>query len=401
MTRFELKCLWLIIFIFLAACVETDIYLPAFPDMMRHFDVSEGVIQSLLTWNFVGICLSGPFYGPLSDSFGRKKPLLVALGAFFLGSVLTLVAANFDQMLWGRILQGIGSGGCFTLGTAIIFDAFQKEKAMEAISRLNVIIPVVMAGAPLAGGYLNHQFGFRSNFLAIAAFVFCSLIVSLFFFSETHPKEKRSPFKMATIVRDFGRVFTSLPFWQLTVLMSFIFSGYIVFLSGTSVLFVVELGVSKVAFPLYQGMILAAWVGAGLVMKRVTLKVGSAKLKRMGMLLFSTGGGILAVATVIAPESPLLLSIGMIPFALGGNWLMSLYFPEGMEILPDVKGITASLLTSVRLLLSAFIIGISSVLYNQTIYPIAALVVGSIVGTILLVMAYERGKRVATAVVDL
>src|SRR5579885_3668479 len=86
MTKRELKYLLLIIVIFIAACIETDIYLPAFPDMMAFFSVSEETIQSLLTWNFIGICLSGPFYGPLSDAIGRKKPLIAALGLFLAGS---------------------------------------------------------------------------------------------------------------------------------------------------------------------------------------------------------------------------------------------------------------------------------------------------------------------------
>src|SRR5690349_13920675 len=107
----EWKYIFLIISIFIAACVETDIYLPAFTDMMAYFAIPEDAIQGLLTWNFIGICLVGPIYGPLSDSLGRKKPLLFALGIFFLGSLLTLVAENFTLMLIGRVLQGLGSGG--------------------------------------------------------------------------------------------------------------------------------------------------------------------------------------------------------------------------------------------------------------------------------------------------
>ena len=147
----ELKYLFIITIIFIAACIETDIYLPAFPDMMQAFSVSEGDIQGLLTWNFVGICLSGPFYGPISDSFGRKKPLMIALLLFLFGSILTLFAANFSQMILGRIFQGLGSGGCFTLGTAIIFDAFKKEKAVQALNSLNMAIPIIMSLAPMVG----------------------------------------------------------------------------------------------------------------------------------------------------------------------------------------------------------------------------------------------------------
>src|ERR1700678_2946383 len=152
----ELKYLFLIIVVFIAACIETDIYLPAFPDMMAWFSVSESAIQGLLTWNFVGICISGPLWGPLSDAYGRKKPIIASLGTFLLGSIVALCSQNLDQMLWGRILQGLGSGGCFALGTAIIFDAFQKQKAIEAVNSLNTTIPLLMAAAPLMGGYLNH-----------------------------------------------------------------------------------------------------------------------------------------------------------------------------------------------------------------------------------------------------
>ncbi|MBX9703023.1 MAG: MFS transporter, partial [Silvanigrellaceae bacterium] len=82
----------------------------------------------------MGLCVSGPFYGPISDSYGRKNPLLFALGLFLLGSILTVFASTFELMLWGRVPQGIGSGGCFTLGTAIIFDVYPAKQAVHAIN---------------------------------------------------------------------------------------------------------------------------------------------------------------------------------------------------------------------------------------------------------------------------
>lgn len=391
--RTELKFLFLIIAIFVAACIETDIYLPAFPDMMVWFSASEGAIQSLLTWNFVGICLSGPLYGPLSDSFGRKKPLLAALGMFFAGSLITLFAQSMDLMLLGRVLQGFGSGGCFTLGTAILFDAFQKEKAISALNQLNTIIPLVMAGAPLLGGYLNHAFGFRSNFFAIAIAVFLSLITCVFFFDETLPKEKRTPLEMKTVLHDFKRAFSSLPFWQLTLVISVIFGGYIAFLSGSSVLFVVEFGMSKTLFPIIQGAILGGWVAGSLLLNRAIKKWGIQQVKKSGILLSIAGGLILALATWLLPRDPYFLTAGMVFYAFGANWIIGLYFPEGMEILPDIKGVTASLMTSARLLLAAWIVAFSSSLYNATIYPLAAIVIGTILIFLPLLHFYEKRRK--------
>jgi DHA1 family bicyclomycin/chloramphenicol resistance-like MFS transporter len=393
--RKELKYLFLIIVVFIAACIETDIYLPAFPDMMKWFSASEGQIQALLTWNFIGICISGPFYGPISDSYGRKKPIVVALGMFLAGSILTIFAQNLNQMLWGRILQGLGSGGCFTLGTAIIFDAFQKEKAINALNKLNTAIPLIMAAAPMLGGYLNYSFGFRSNFMAIAIFVLISLIVCIFMFDETHPKEKRLPFNTAKILKDFKRVMGCLPFWQLTLATSVIFGAYIAFLSGSSVLFVVEFGMSKTIFPFIQAAILGGWVAGSMTTNRAIAKWGIPKVKRAGITLGVIGGILLAFFSWIAPRDPYLLTSGMVFYAFGANWIIGLYFPESMEILPDIKGITASLMTSARLMIAAFVVGLSSSLYNATIYPLTAIVIGTVIAFLPTLIAYER-KRPAT-----
>lgn len=391
--RKELKYLLLIVTVFIAACIETDIYLPAFPDMMVWFSTTEGAIQNLLTWNFIGICISGPFYGPISDAFGRKKPLLFALGLFLAGSIVTLFAQNIDQMLWGRVLQGIGSGGCFTLGTAIIFDSFQKDRAITALNTLNMVIPLIMAAAPMIGGYLNQAYGFRSNFLVIGIFVLASFLVCTLFFKETLPETKRTSFKIKSILGDFKQAFSCLPFWQLTLATSLLFAGYIAFLSGTSVLFVVEFGMSKTVFPLIQGAVLGGWVLGSLVLNRSIAKWGTPKIKRAGTALCMLGGLVLGLVTLVAPQNPYLLTIGMVIYALGANWIIGLYFPEGMEILPHIKGITASLLTSVRLLIAALVVGFTSSCYNATVYPLTAVVVATLAVILPTLMLYEKRRH--------
>ena len=361
---------------------------------MAWFSASEGAIQGLLTWNFVGICLSGPLYGPVSDAYGRKRPLLIALAMFLLGSIITVLAQDLDQMLWGRILQGVGSGGCFTLGSAIIFDAFQKEKAIDALNKLNMIIPLIMAAAPMIGGYLNLTFGFRSNFLTIAIFVLISLTICLFYFDETLPKEKRTSLKAKELIRDFKEALTNLAFWQITLVICLIFAGYIAFLSGSSVLFVVEFGMSKAVFPFIQAAVLGGWVAGSLGLKRAITRFGILKIKKSGVALCVIGAVILALTTIFTPRDGYLLTIGMVFYAFGANWIIGLYFPEGMELLPRIKGITASLLTSARLLVAALIVGLTSSLYNGTVYPLSIVVIGTVVIFLPTLLFYERRRVV-------
>ncbi len=397
MNKKEIKYLFLITIIFVAACIETDIYLPAFSDMMHYFSTSEEAIQSLLTLNFIGICVSGPLYGPISDAYGRKKPLMVALGLFLLGSIITVFAQTFEQMLFGRVLQGLGSGGSFTLGTAIIFDAFQKEKAVRALNQLNSIIPFIMAGAPMLGGYLNSSFGFRSNFLAIAFFVLVSVIVCLFSFEETRPKEIRAPLQAKKILADFKKAFTCLAFWQLTMIVSLIFAGYLAFLSATAVLFVVEFGISKEIFPYFQAALLFGWVAANVCMNRAVVKWGTKFVKTMGSTLLLISSIWLTCACLLTPSNAYLLTAAMVLYTLGANWICGLYFPECMEILPDIKGTTASLITSARLLITAVVVTITAdYFYNGTIYPLAIGIIGIVISMLATIVLYERkaGKQI-------
>ncbi len=390
--RTELKYLLLIVAISLAAYIETHIFLPALPDMMVWFSASECAIQCLLTWNFVGICLSGPFYGPISDAFGRKKPLLVALSMFLAGSAITLFADNLGQMLCGRVLQGLGCGGCFTLRTAILFDAFQKERAIAAASNLNTVIPLVMAGAPMLGGYLNQSYGFRANFLAIALIVLLSLVACLFFFKETLPNEKRLPLQIKPILQDFKQVFCNFAFWQITTVISLLYAGYIAFLSGTAILFVVDFGMSKKVLPYFQAAILGGWVLASLLLSRGISKWGILKFKKAGITLCVTGVAIVALTSLVTPTDAHLLTCGMVFYSFGANWVIGLYFPEGMEIFPRIKGTTASLLASARLLIAAMVVGLTSLLYNSTVYPLVWTLLATIVIILPTLIVYEKRK---------
>lgn len=392
----ESRYILLIILIFIAGCIETDIFLPALADMMAYFSVSEEAIQNLLTWNFIGICLAGPIYGPISDAIGRKKPLVVALGLFFLGSLMTLYAESFEWMLVGRLFQGLGCGGCFTLGSIVIFDFFQEKEAVLALNKINSIVPFIMALAPLIGGYLNTAYGFRSNFLAIAFCVLLSLFFCCFFLPETHPKEKRSPINLKVILANFKKVAQSIPFWQTTCIVSLLFSAYIAFLSGISVLFILELGVSKHALPYYQVAMLGSWVLASLTYKRSLQNWGDGQIKKIGTWLVAVGALCLAITALAAPQSPTLLTLGMVIYAFGANWTQGLYFPEAMSLFPENRGVAASLLTSARLLISAIVIGLTGFFYNSTIYPIAGVVVAILCVTLGIMLSYEQAKKVNT-----
>ena len=113
----------------------------------------------------------------------------------------------------------------------------------------------------------------------------------------------------------------------------------------------------------------------------------------IGALCLTVGGIGLGVTAWLLPRDPNLPTFFMLLFTFGANWTSGLYFPEVMNLFPHIKGVSASILTSARLLFTAVIVGVTSSLYNATIYPIAGVVCAVIVVILPLIITYERKNR--------
>jgi DHA1 family bicyclomycin/chloramphenicol resistance-like MFS transporter len=82
----------------------------------------------------------------------------------------------------------------------------------------------------------------------------------------------------------------------------------------------------------------------------------------------------------------------MLLYAFGVNWAQGIYFPECMQLLADSKGITASLLTSARLAITAIVVASASCYYNGTIYPLMLVIEASIALIFFMIYYYEKSK---------
>ncbi len=197
---------------------------------------------------------------------------------------------------------------------------------------------------------------------------------------------------MSSIIKDFKKALTCRSFLQLALVLCIMFAAYIAFLAATAILFVVEFGMSKVVFPFIQGAILGGWVAGSLTLNKAISKWGIFTIKKSGIALSVIFGLLACLLALIFPRNPYLLTATMTFYAFGANWVIGLYFPEAMEILPEIKGVTSSLMTSARLLVAAITVTILATTYNGTVYPliiVIALTISTILPTLIF---YERSK---------
>ncbi|TKF08224.1 multidrug effflux MFS transporter [Enterovibrio norvegicus] len=384
---------FLILMIFLAAAMETDIYLPAFPDMMAAFNTNETMIQRVLSFNFLGICVASLIYGPLSDAIGRRHVLNLGYALFILGSIGCVFSNNIDILIFWRFVQGFGSAACMIIGAAMVFDLYKAEKAAEIVSDLNSLVVSIIAFAPMLGGWINYQFGYTYNFVFIAALTIATGLICFLKLPESLPIEKRKPLSVKGIGRDYVTVLKNGEFWANTLITTMIFSGYMIFISNMPLIFVNHLGVDSAVFPFYQVSLLVAFVIASVNNGRMIKGFGVNGLRRYGFLTIVLMTFAMFVIPTHWQQNPLLITALMVIYSLGAGVCIGIFFARSMEAVPEQTGVSASLVTAIRLALVAVLIDISGAMFDGTMTSVINLISGCILMSVVIYLLDEHSSK--------
>lgn len=181
----------------------TDMYLPTLPAMAAYFGTSSSMVQMGLTASMVGLAAGQLLFGPLSDKYGRRAPLLTAMWLFVGSTVLCIFAANIGQFIFMRFVQGIAGSGGIVISRSVATDKFAGRdlgRMLAVIGAINGIAPVA---APIAGGTLTDVIGWQGIF-AILLGLGILLLLGGYRLRETLPATARSTVGWKDLFRGFG-----------------------------------------------------------------------------------------------------------------------------------------------------------------------------------------------------
>lgn len=180
-----------------------DLYLPAFPDVAEDLGVSVVTVPLTLTAAMLGLGLGQVFYGPLSDRFGRKKPLLAGLILFTVASLACAWAPSFEVLLGMRFLQSLGGSAGVVIGRAIVRDLYRGRELARALSIVVMVFALAPVLAPTLGALLLQLGSWRWLFVFLAAFGLACIAAS-FVLPETLGVDRRTDHGVAKAARVYG-----------------------------------------------------------------------------------------------------------------------------------------------------------------------------------------------------
>jgi DHA1 family bicyclomycin/chloramphenicol resistance-like MFS transporter len=226
------------------APMSIDMYLPAMPELTRVFATDTAHVQNTVASFFLGFAIGQAFYGPITDRYGRKKPLFVTLALFTLVSLGCAIAPDINSFIVLRFFQAIAACAGAVIGRAVVRDVFESHEAVKVLGILTLIFGLAPILAPLIGGYLLLWFGWQSIFYALALFGGVSLLCIIFYLPETHQAEHARPLNLGSILATYGHLLGQRRYLGYALCGGLASAGMFAYITGSPYVFMQLFGVA-------------------------------------------------------------------------------------------------------------------------------------------------------------
>lgn len=385
MLNMKLSCsIWrVMLLILLVAIVEqlaTDCYLPAFPDIAKSFATTNSLVQLTLSLFLLGEALAQPFFGFLSDAYGRRPMLILGISIFSLGSIISLLVPEIHYLLVSRLVQGFGAGSSIVLARSIAKDLFPTDiRFSKMVSAFGTLLILLQLMSPVVGGYIQHHWGWYYIFLLIALLAVLLTFIIIAWLPETFVKEQRGSFHLAVIFKSYRVIILSKIFWLNMLCASLATSISIIYITITPFLYQHVLQVSVVAFGW-----LTASVSLGLAFGNIINFKLVEKIGLNGMLKLGAGLMLIAIVTMllIGLLGVLNLWVILLPMLLaviGVGFISANAAANALSPFPQLVGGASAIYGAVQFLTFSLSSAGAALVHAQTQVPLALLMLVPIV----------------------
>lgn len=371
-----------------------DIMLPALAEIGTSLNVmTENHYQYVISVYLFGFAVSQLFYGPISDRFGRKKPLLIGIGIYVVTSLACVWVPDFTMLLLLRFLQGIGAAATRVMTVSIVRDRYSGRAMAEIMSLAMMVFMIVPVIAPATGEVIMMFSEWHMIFSFMALFACAVGLWAYIRMPETLAPEHRRPFTAKSVISGFGIVLSNRVALCYTLAASFMLGSLFGFINSAQQIYVGIYDLGR-GFPVAFAAVAAFMALSSFLNSRMVGRFGMRRISQTLLITFISLSFLLLVLSVFF-EGPVPFPIYIVIFALimfcfgsiGGN-----FNALAMEPLGQVAGTASSVLGFVQSLTGAAIGMLIGQSFNGTTVPMSLgyFTVGAI--AMVFVLIAEQGK---------
>ena len=372
--------------------LAVDIMLPALQQIGSSLNVeSENHRQYVITAYFAGLAVALLAYGPASDRFGRRKPLLFGLGIYVLAAFAAAFAPSFETLLALRFVQGIGAASTRVIAVSVVRDRFGGRQMAEIMSLIFMVFMIVPVLAPGIGQIVMLFSEWHMIFIVMAVSALAITMWAAIRLPETMHPEDRRPLSILSIAKGFRIVLTTrMSLWYTLASMT-IFGALFGFINSAQQVYVGIYGLG-VWFPLVFAAIAGMMSVSSFLNSRLVGTLGMRNLSHGALLGFLLVSAIWLIWSLTGPVPfgafIVLFAAAMFQF----GWIGSNFNSIAMEPLGHIAGTASSVQGFMQTLGGGLIGAAIGQSFDGTTVPLAIGFCGVAVVGLVMVLIAEKGK---------
>ena len=369
-----------------------DIMLPALQQIGASLGVeNENHRQYVITAYILGFGGGQLFFGPISDRFGRRAPLVAGLIIYVAAAAAAAIAPSFETLLMCRAVQGLGAAATRVIAVSIVRDTFDGRRMAEVMSLIFMVFMAIPVVAPGIGQFIMLFATWHWIFVTMAVGALIVSAWSLMRLPETLHPEYRRPLTVASVLGGFRIVLTNRIALCYAFASTFVFGAMFGFIASAQQIYVDVFNVGEM-FPVIFAGVAAVLAFSNYLNSRLVGRIGMRRLSQGALLLFL----VISLAWLVVSlemKMPLWLFVtffacAMLPFgALGAN-----FNALAMEPLGQLAGTASSILGFMQTFLGGILGTLIGQAFNGTVTPLAAGFCSVSVAALLMIFIAERGK---------
>jgi DHA1 family bicyclomycin/chloramphenicol resistance-like MFS transporter len=346
-----------------------DMFIPGFAAIARDLHTNPGNVQLTMTAYFLSLALGQVIYGPLSDAYGRRRPIFAGLAIFAVSSVAAAFAPTIGALIAARFFQGLGAASTAVVPMAVISDEHTGPDAAKLLSLAMLALSVSPILAPTFGGILAQYLSWRLIFGVLTLISVQAGLMVWFVLPETLPPERRVGTGPRRMFAAYGRLIADRRFTVPLLIAGCAQAVLLVFISGSPFVFVTLHGVKPAAYGALFACHAAVLIGISQFNAALLRRFGVRRLLGAACTVLVIAGFLLACLICLGMHAlwPLIALTLTMFICLG--LILAPAFLNAVESFTATAGAAAALCVALELTISTTATFILSMLADGTARP--------------------------------
>lgn len=366
-----------------ASIMSTDLYTPSMPHLPAYFDTTANLVKLTISLNLLMYGVAQLFHGPLSDRFGRRPVLLFSILLFTLFSGACAIAETIGQLIVARMLQGFTGAAEAVICLAIFKDMFDEKQQIKAFAIYGMAIAFAPAIAPILGGYIHVLFGWRMNFVLIAAIGLLTTILIWALLPESSKPDPQA-LQPRRLLGGYAYLITNRQFLIYATMLGVSMGMIYAFVTAAPFILINRFGVPTENFGFYQAIVVTAFFIGSVIAIRVADRWDANKLLNLGLVVMVVGGVGLTALIFIGGLSPASLTVSFSLIAFGLGPIFAVVPAKAMQVSERGAGSAAAMVGAFEMGISGLAAGAISIFHDGTARPMGITIGALVFGVVLL-----------------